>query len=93
MTNNEKSDFNFKTKKKWLDKIIDTRKTELLQFHNKKITKLLEDIGKYLNQEFLTPKHLSKVARQLSSIHLAIGPSIPLFTRKTFHFIENRVFW
>ena len=34
----------------------------------------------YLNQEFLTPQQLAKVAGQLSSMHLAIDPLIRLFT-------------
>ena len=46
-----------------------------------KITRLLEDVTMHLNQEFLTPKQLSKVAGQLSSMYLAIGSLVRLFTR------------
>ena len=68
--NNEKSDLNPKTKGKWLGVRRDT--TELtFTVPLEKITKFLEDINKYLYQEFLTPKQLSKVAGQLSSMHLA----------------------
>ena len=47
----------------------------------------------YLNQDFLTAKQLSKVAGRLSSMHLAIGPLVPLFTRNMYHFIEKRISW
>ena len=53
--NNEKSDFNPKTKGKWLGTIINTRELTFTVLQEK-ITKLLEDITMYLNQEFLTPK-------------------------------------
>ena len=49
--------------------------------------------NEYLNQEFLTPKQLSKVGRKLSSIHLAIGPLVRLFTRNVYNLIENRIPW
>ena len=52
--NNEKSDFNPKTKRKWLDRVIDTKKLTFT-VSQEKIAKLLEEITPYLNQEFLTP--------------------------------------
>ena len=92
MINNKKSDFNPKTKGKWLGTIIDTRELTFT-VPQEKITKLLQDITMYLNQEFLTPKQLSKVAGQLSSMHLAIGPLVRFFTRNMYHFIERRISW
>ena len=62
------------------------------QIHMKKITKLLENITMYLNQQFLTPKQLSKVAGLLFSMHLAISPIVQFFTRNMYHFIEKRIF-
>ena len=53
--NNEKNDFNPKTKGKWLGTIIDTRELTFT-VPKEKITKLLEDITMYLNREFVTPK-------------------------------------
>ena len=47
----------------------------------------------YLNQEFLNPKKLSKVAGELSSMHLPIGPLVRFFTRNMYHFIEKRISW
>ena len=44
----------------------------------------------YLNQEFSTPKQLPKVAGQLFSMRLAIGPLVRRFTRNMYHFIEKR---
>ena len=90
--NNEKSDFNPKTKGKWLGTVIDTRELTFT-IPQEKIAKLLEDITTYLNQDFLTPKQLSKVAGQLSSMHLAIGPLVRLFTRNMYRFIEKRISW
>ena len=78
--NNEKSDFSLKTKRKCLGTIMHTRELTFT-VPQEKITKLLEDITMYLNQEFLTPKQLSKVAGQLSSMYLAIGSLVRLFTR------------
>ena len=45
----------------------------------------------YLNQEFLTPKQLSKVSGQLSSMHLVTAQLVRLFTRNMYHFIEKRI--
>ena len=89
--NNEKSDFNPKTKGKWLGTVIDTRELTFT-IPQEKIAKLLEDITSYLNQDFLTPKQLSKVAGQLSSMHLAIGPIVRLFTRNMYRFIKKKNF-
>ena len=88
--NNKKSDFNPKTKEKWLGAIIDTRELTFTVPQKKKITKILENITMYLNQEFSTPKQLPKVAGQLSSMRLAIGPLVRRFTRNMYHFIEKR---
>ena len=44
-------------------------------------------------QNVLTRKQLAKIARQLSSKHLAIGPLVRLFTRNMYHEIENRTSW
>ena len=44
-------------------------------------------------QNVLTPKQPAKITRQLSSMHLTIGPLVRLFTRNMYHEIENRVSW
>ena len=72
MINNEKRDVNPKTKGKWLGTIIDTRELTFTVLQEK-IAKLLKDITMYLNQEFLIPKQLLKVAGQISALQLAIG--------------------
>ena len=89
---NEKSDLNPKTKGKWLGTVIDTRKLTLAVLQTK-IIKVVQDITAYFNQELLTLKQLSKVAEQLSSMNLVIGPLVRLFIRKLYHFIENRISW
>ena len=44
-------------------------------------------------QNVLTPKQLAKITGQLSSMYLAIGPLVRLFTRNMYHEIENRASW
>ena len=90
--NNEKSDFNPKTKGKWLDTSIDIWELTLTA-PQEKIAKLLENITTYLNQEFVTSKLLLMVAGQFSSMHLAIGPSVQLFTKNMHYFIQKRISW
>ena len=90
--NSEKSDFNPKTKGKWLGTIINTIEMTFT-VPSEKINKLLADIKNILMQNVLTPKQLAKITGQLSSMHLAIGPLVRLFTRNMYHEIENRVSW
>ena len=84
MINNEKSDFNAKTKGKCVGTIIGTRELIFTVLQEKIVTM-------YLNQEFLTSKQLSKAAGQLSSTHLVVGPLVRRFTGNMYHFVENRV--
>ena len=88
--NAEKSDFNPKTKGKWLGTIIDTIEMAFT-VPSKQINKLLADIKNILMQNNLTPKKLAKITGQLSSMRLAIGPLVRLFTRNMYHEIEIRV--
>ena len=66
----EKSDFNLKTKGKWLGTIIDTIEMTFT-VPSEKISKLLTDIKKVLIENFLTAKLLAKITRQLSSYVLS----------------------
>ena len=90
--NVEKTDFNPKTKRMWLGTIIDTIKVAFM-VPSEKIDKLLVDIKNILRQNVLTPKQLAKITGKLSSMHLATGPLVQLFTRNMYHEIENRVSW
>ena len=47
----------------------------------------------YLKPGVFFPKQLSKVAGQLSFMHLAIGLLVQLFNRNIDHFIEKRIPW
>ena len=58
-----------------------------------KNNKLLADIKNILIQSALTSKQLAKLVGQLSSMHLAIGLLVHLFTRNMNHEIENRISW
>ena len=60
---------------------------------SEKINKLLANIKNILMQNVLTPKKWAKITGQLSSMCLAIGPPVRLFTRNMYHEIENRVSW
>ena len=44
-------------------------------------------------QTVLTPKQLAKITGQVSSMPLAIGPLVHLFTKNMYHKIENRTCW
>ena len=44
-------------------------------------------------QNVLTPKHLAKITGKLSSMHLAIGSLVRLFTKNMYHKTENRFSW
>ena len=90
--NNKKICFNPKTKEKYLGTITDTRELTFT-VPQEKMTNLLENVTMYLNQEFLTPKQLSKIAGQLSSTHLVIGSLVGFLTTNTYHFIKKRISW
>ena len=60
---------------------------------SEKINKLLAVIKNILMQNVLTPKQLAKITGQLSSMQLAIGPLVRLFTRNMYHEIEDRTSW
>ena len=60
---------------------------------SEKINKLLADNKNILMHSVLTPKQLAKITGQLSSMHLAIGLLVRLFTRKMYHETESRVSW
>ena len=90
--NVEKSDFNPKTKGKWLGTIIDTAEMTFT-VPIEKINKLLADIQNILKQNFFAPTQLAKLAGQLSSMHLAIGILVRQFTRNIYHKIKNRASW
>ena len=92
VTNAEKSHFNPKTKGKWLGTIIDTIEIKFT-VPSENINKLLADIKNILMQNVLAPKQLAKITGQFSSMHLAIGPLVRLFTRNMYHKIENGVSW
>ena len=62
-------------------------------FPSEKINKLLAGIKNILMLNVLTPKQLAKITGQLSSMHLAAGPLVRLFTRNIYHEIQNRVSW
>ena len=46
-----------------------------------------------LNQKSVTPKHLAKIAGELSSANLVLGPIVRLFSVKIYHDIESRFSW
>ena len=41
----------------------------------------------------VTPKQLAKITGKLSSLHLALGPIVRLFSRNIYHDIESRCSW
>ena len=64
-------------KGKWLGTIIDTRNSTF-NVPEKKINNLIKNINSVLAQTFCSAKQLSRVAGQLASMHLALGPIVRL---------------
>ena len=77
---------------KWLGVIIDTR-TATFRVPEDKIEKLLKCIKVILSQTFCSAKQLSRIAGQLASMQLALGPIVRLFTRNIYQLIESRITW
>lgn len=46
-----------------------------------------------MSKKYCSAKHMSKLASQLSSMHLAIGPLVRLFTRHMYQLVETRETW
>ena len=90
--NNLKSDFEPKQSGIWLGTIIDTRNMTFT-VPKEKIVKLKSRISEILRKGFSSAKSLSRIAGQLASMHLAIGPLVRLFTRHMYYFIESRYTW
>ena len=70
---------------------MDTRK--MFSVPAEKINKVRADIDYILEKDACTAKQLAKIAGTLSSMHLAIGKIIRLFTRKIYAQIEKRQTW
>ena len=92
LINQEKSDFEPKQRGRWLGINVDTEKMVLSVPHDK-LKNLKKDIEYTLQSSSCTPKQLSRIAGQLSAMHLALGPIVRLFTRHTYASIEERVSW
>jgi len=90
--NIEKSDFEPKQTGEWLGSIIDTRNMTFT-VPKRKIEKLKHSLSNTLSCQYSSAKQLSKIAGQLSSMHLAIGPLVRLFTRNIYRTIENATDW
>ena len=90
--NVENCNFNLKTNGKYSGTIIHTIEMKFT-VPCEKINRLLADIKIILIQNVLTPTQLAKITGQFSSMYLAIGPPVCLFTRNIYHGIENRSSW
>ena len=58
-----------------------------------KIKKLASMISNALNQSFTTAKFIARIAGNIISMGIAIGPLTRLFTRQMYKFIESRLTW
>ena len=79
-------------KGKWLGLIIDTKISKIF-VPEEKIEKLVKSIKDVLAQTFCSAKQLAQICGQLSSMHLALGPIVRLFTRNLYCDIESRIMW
>ena len=55
--------------------------------------KLASMISNALNQSFTTAKFTARIAGNIISMGIAIGPLTRLFTRQMYKFIESRLTW
>ena len=90
VVNIAKSDFQPKQIGEWLGFVIDTR-SMTFTVPERKIKKLEQTISNLLIQKFSSAKQVSRIAGKLSSMHMAIGPLVRLFTRHMYRTIEARV--
>ena len=90
--NKEKSCFEPTQRGKWLGTVIDTQ-SMTFQVPSEKLEKLKKYIKNILEKGCATAKELSSIAGTLSSMHLAIGPLVRLFTRNIYHHIEKSPSW
>ena len=90
--NYEKSDFEPKQVGEWLGTIINT-KNMTFYIPERKIEKLKNIIESTVNEKLTNAKTLSKIAGQLSSMHLSLGPVVRLFTRNIYIDIESKSTW
>ena len=58
-----------------------------------KLEKLMHSLYAFHTRRFATPKEISRIAGQIISMGMAIGPLTRLFTRHMYQFIESRHSW
>ena len=101
MNNLEKAGFVINKKKsnlvpvregKWLGTIINTKKMTF-SVPLEKLSKLIFRINNVCSQKLCSAKQLAKIAGYLSSMHMALGPIVRLFTRNLYRLIESRQTW
>lgn len=63
------------------------------QVLQRKIDKLYALINSLINSSTVRVKDLARVARQIVSMTLGLGPIARLFTRQMYFRIENRLHW
>ena len=90
--NVKKSQLNPTQKGQWLGIVIDTVKMDFFVSETK-IKKLASMISNALNQSFTTAKFIARIAGNIISMGIAIGPLTRLFTRQMYKFIESRLTW
>ena len=88
----KKSNFIPSRNGKWLGFIIDT---EALKFYvpQAKIDRVLQLLDIILSVSHTSARMISKIAGNIISMQIAIGPLTRLFTRQMYRFIENRYSW
>ena len=89
--NRSKSDLVPTQTGKWLGLIVDTKNAFFVP--QNKARNFLRKIDLLLRQKLCSAKQLSKIAGHLSSMHLALGPMVWLFTRHMYRQIESRYTW
>ena len=89
LINEHNSNFIPKAKVKRLG-LVNDAKNLTFTIPQKRFVKLKSSTENILNQKSLIPKHLAKIAGQLSSMQLALGPIIQFCLRNNYRNISNR---
>ena len=90
--NFKKSSLKPERKKKWLGFIIDTESMKF-EVPEEKIRKVLEAISPSVESGFSSARKISRIAGQLVSMAIAIGPPAYLFTKQMYKFVESKNTW
>lgn len=90
--NFKKSSLKPQQRKIWIGFIIDTKSMNF-EVPEEKIKRVLSSISSSLDSGRSSARSISKIAGQLISMAIAIGPPAHLFTKQMYKFVESKFSW